>query len=73
MTGNDLQDPAVGWYERRNRFLDLHLYVQGLHSRVVRTPEMEARRANQLENKRRRDAKEREQQAQSHSPLGSKV
>ena len=39
------QTQLGGWYERRNRFLDLHLYVNGLQSRVVRTPEMEARRA----------------------------
>ena len=29
--------------DRRNRFVDLHLHVHDLRSRVVKTPEQEAR------------------------------
>jgi len=43
---------TIGWYERRNRFLDLSLHVQGMQTRVVRTPEMEHRRAQGLKRER---------------------
>jgi len=40
---NTEAEPVLNWYERRNRFIDLHLHVQGLRSRIVRTPELQAR------------------------------
>ena len=53
-TGEDY----IGWYDRRNRFLDLHLHVSDMHGRTVRTPEMEATRANEMKKR-------------SHSPIGN--
>ena len=33
------KDDYIGWYDRRNRFMDLYLHVRDMHGRVVRTPE----------------------------------
>lgn len=37
------EEQSEFWFERRNRFLDLNEYVRHLRSRIVRTPEDEAR------------------------------
>lgn len=55
MTGDD---QYIGWYDRRNRFLDLHLHVRDMQRRAVRTPEMEATRGSEFKKR-------------SHSPLGA--
>ena len=41
----DEADSYIGWYDRRNRFLDLNLHVKDMQRRLVRTPEMEISRA----------------------------
>ena len=37
------EEQSEFWFDRRNRFLDLNEYVRGLRSRIVRTPEDQAR------------------------------